>query len=193
MVRLRNLLITGTVLAFAALAAPALAAGGAEPSNGGNGGNGGNNGASDSRNTKPTCQAGYVSKNGSCVRADRGVLPDEELYRQGRALALSHYYAEALPILMAIDRIDDSMVFTMQGFAMRKLGHYNEGLALYDKALAIDPDNINTHEYMGEYYVEVGDLGRARVELAKVERICGGIGCEQYEDLAEAIETGKSE
>jgi tetratricopeptide (TPR) repeat protein len=183
MTRLRNLLITGIVLGFAA---PALAAGGGERSNGGNGGNGGNN-------AQPNCPAGYVSKNGSCVRADRGVLPDEELYRQGRALALAHYYAEALPILMAINRTDDSMVFTMQGFAMRKLGHYQEGLALYDKALAIDPNNINTHEYMGEYYVEVGDLGRARIELAKVERICGGTGCDQYEDLAEAIETGKTE
>ena len=186
MARMRNLLMTGLMLVFASAAIPAVAAGGAEPSNGGNGGNGGGN-------AQPSCSAGYVSKDGSCVRADRGVLPDEELYRQGRALALAHYYSEALPILLAINRTDDSMVFTMQGFAMRKLGHYQEGLALYDKALAIDPNNVNTHEYMGEDYVEIGDLGRARIELAMLERICRGTGCEQYQDLAEAIETGKTE
>jgi tetratricopeptide (TPR) repeat protein len=183
MTRMRILLMTGFVVGGAALAAPAFAASG-ETSNGNSGG---------SNNSQPSCPAGYVSKDGKCVHASRGVLPDEELYRQGRALALGHHFEEALPILMAINRTDDSMVYTMQGFTLRKLGRYNEGLALYDKALAIEPNNVNTHEYMGEYYVEIGNLESARMELAKVESICGRAGCEQYEDLAEAIETGKTE
>ena len=85
------------------------------------------------------------------------------------------------------------MVYTMRGFTLRKLGRYQEGVAFYDKALAINPNNVNTHEYMGEYYVEIGKIELARTELANVEKLCGGSDCEQYEDLAEAIEIGKTE
>lgn len=141
----------------------------------------------------PDCPKGYVLKNGACTQASSGVLPDSELYAKGRALAVAGYYAEALPILEAITRTDDSMTYTMRGFALRKLGRYHEGVAFYDKALAIDPDNVNTHEYIGEYYVEIGKIELARAELAKVEKLCGGSNCEQYQDLAEAIETGKTE
>ena len=121
-----------------------------------------------------------------------GVLPDDELYRQGRALALAGYYADALPILEAVARRDDPMVYTMRGFATRKLGHYSDAMKLYDRALALDPDNINTHEYIGESYVELGKPDLARIELERVAKQCGP-GCEQYDDLAEAIETGKTE
>jgi tetratricopeptide (TPR) repeat protein len=130
-----------------------------------------------------------VLKGGSCLHASNGVLPDNELYEQGRALALAGYYAYAAPILEAVSRTDDSMVYTMRGFVQRKLGRFEAGMALYEKALAIDPNNVNTHEYIGEGYVQIGKTDLARVELATVKRICGGTDCEQYEDLARAIDT----
>jgi hypothetical protein len=140
----------------------------------------------------PTCPAGTVLKAGACLKIKAGILPDEDLYRQGRALALAGAYAEALPVLDAIVRTDDSMVWTMRGYATRKLGQFEEGMALYDKALALDPDNVNTHEYRGEAFVTRGDLDKARVELALVERLCGR-DCEQFEDLDQAIRTGVTE
>ncbi|MFO1148305.1 MAG: tetratricopeptide repeat protein [Alsobacter sp.] len=140
----------------------------------------------------PTCPPGTVLKDGSCFKVKAGIMPDRDLYRQGRALALAGAYAEALPILDAIETTDDSMVWTMRGYATRKLGRYEDGMALYDKALAIDPDNVNTHEYRGEAFMTRGDLERARAELALVERLCGR-DCEQFEDLDEAIRTGVPE
>jgi tetratricopeptide (TPR) repeat protein len=145
--------------------------------------------AGGSADEKPNCPPGTVLQNGRCVRASSGVLPDDELYRQGRSFAKGGYYAEALPILEAVVRTDDSMVYTMRGFALRKLGRTKEGLAFYDKALALDPNNINTYEYLGEYHVETGNLALARAALSKIEAISGR-DCEQYEDLAKAIETG---
>ena len=171
---------TAFVLTMAALTPPALAAGDSGSGNGGSG-------------TMSSCPPGYVLKNGNCYRASSGVLPDRELYRQGRDLALAHQYDKALPILELIRTTDNSMVYTMRGFALRKLGRAEEGVAFYQKALAIDPDNVNTHEYLGEYYVDIGDLDRARAQLAKVFEICGRTECEQFEDLEEAIKTGKSE
>jgi tetratricopeptide (TPR) repeat protein len=149
-------------------------------------------GGNDGGDEKPDCPRGTVARNGRCVRASSGVLPDDELYRLGRAYAKNGYYAEALPILEAVVRTDDSMVYTMRGFALRKLGRTREGLDFYARALALDPNNANTYEYLGEYNVEIGDLEEAWAALARIERICGR-ECEQYEDLAKAIETGRTE
>ena len=81
----------------------------------------------------------------------------------------------------------------MRGFALRKMGRAQEGLTFYGRALALDPDNANTYEYLGAYHVETGNLDMARIALARIEAICGGRACEQYEDLAKAIETGVTE
>ena len=145
-----------------------------------------------SRGLTPNCPQGYVSKGGSCLHASSGVLPDAELYQQGRALALTGYYAHALPILEAVVRTDDPIIYTMRGYAVRKLGDHDTAMRLYDRALTIEPDNINTHEYIGKSYVELRKPDLARAELAKVAKFCG-LGCEQYDDLAEAIKTGRTE
>ena len=162
----------------------------------GGGGRSGAAGASHdgmSQREPPVCGAGYVLKDGACVQVSGSALPDRALYEQGRRLALSGHYAEAIPVLEAVRRTDDPMVFTMRGFAWRKLGHFDRAMVLYRQALAIDPGNVDTHEYMGEGYVTMGRPDLARIELAAVRQGCGGPECEQYEDLAKAIETGAVE
>ena len=166
-------------------ASHASPAGGGSASGGSSsGGNGMGNGG------KPDCPPGEAKVGDACQKLHSGLLPDRDLYARSRALALAGYYQHALPLLEAVQRTDDPMVYTMRGYAERKLGRFDTAVKLYDTALAIDPNNPNTHEYLGEGYVTTGRLDLARVELVKVERGCGGTGCEQYEDLARAIETG---
>jgi tetratricopeptide (TPR) repeat protein len=160
-------------LSFAgATALPAFADGG-----GGGGGGGGG---------KPpvNCKQGYTYKNGVCQQTS--MLDDRTLTEQGRALALHGYYEGALEALMAVKNKNDAMVLTYIGYANRKLGKVDEGITWYHKALAIDPDNVHTHEYLGEGYVAAGRVDLAKRELAKLEALCGK-GCEQYEALAAAI------
>jgi len=114
-----------------------------------------------------------------------GSLEDQYRYQQGRALALVGRYDEALTALNAV-KSPDSMTFTMIGYATRKLGKYDEGLAYYQKALALDPANVNTHEYLGEAYAAKGKLDLAKAELVKVAAVCGTT-CEQYQDLSKVI------
>ena len=120
----------------------------------------------------------------ACVKNQS--LNDQQLYEQGRALALAGAYENALDSLGAIRDKNDAMVLTMIGYSERKLGNYDGGLAYYAKALAIDPNNINTHEYLGEAYAEKGQLDLAKAELVKVAAV-GGMATEQYQDLAKAI------
>ncbi|MBN9009164.1 MAG: tetratricopeptide repeat protein, partial [Rhizobiales bacterium] len=81
----------------------------------------------------------------------------------------------------------DPMVYTMIGYSKRKMGDMDGGFSAYRQALAIDPDNLNTHEYMGEAYVTIGRVEEAKLELATLKKLCGGAGCEQYDDLAKAL------
>jgi len=179
-----NSLFSGRFVLFAVAVLIGSAFGSADPSFA----FGGNNGNSGSQT--PSCKAGYhwdINKH-KCVRNQHS--SDNQLYQSGHDLALAGRYQEALDILGDV-RNPDSMTLTMIGYATRKLGNYDEGLAYYEKALALDPDNVNTHEYLGEAYAEKGKIDLAKIELAKVETVCGTT-CEQYVDLANAIE-GKPE
>jgi TPR repeat len=143
-------------------------------------------GGSNSGSQTPSCKTGYhwdMNKQ-KCTRNQH--TSDNELYQSGHDLALAGRYQEALDILGDVKK-PDSMTLTMIGYATRKLGDYDGGLAYYQKALVLDPNNVNTHEYLGEAYAEKGKIELAKVELAKVETACGTT-CEQYVDLAKAID-----
>jgi len=82
-------------------------------------------------------------------------------------------------------------VLTYQGFANRKLGNHEKALHYYQQALAIDTNHRGANEYLGEYYVEVGDLDSARQQLAKLDSICN-FGCEEAEELRRWIHSAES-
>jgi len=170
--------LVALALSIAGAVGPAFAASGGS-SKGGSGGSGA---------STPSCPSGYVydSNKKECIKASSGLFNDKQLYEQGRALALAGRYAEALDALTAVRNQNDSMVLTMIGYAKRKSGSFDEGMAYYQRALAIDPKNANTREYLGEAYVEKGRMDLAKAELANVEALCG-TECEQYQDLAKAI------
>ncbi len=171
--------------------AAALAASGGGGGGGGGGSSGGSSGGGSSGGGSAgpapiKCNKGwtYDATKGWCVKNQ--ALNDQQLYEEGRALALAGYYENALDSLNAIRNKNDAMVLTMIGYSERKSGNYDDGLAYYAKALAIEPMNVNTHEYLGEAYAEKGQLDLAKAELVKVEAVCG-TACEQYQDLAKAI------
>lgn len=73
-------------------------------------------------------------------------------------------------------------ILTYQGFVNRKLGNYTKALSFYRTALAIQPEHRGANEYLGEYYVETGQMALAKIQLKKLESICD-FGCEEAEEL----------
>jgi len=73
-------------------------------------------------------------------------------------------------------------VLTYLGFANRKKGEAEIALAYYTAALEIAPDHLNATEYLGEFYIEQGDLDAAHAQLVKLETLCP-FGCAQTEEL----------
>lgn len=77
-------------------------------------------------------------------------------------------------------------VYNLLGFSLRKTGDYAKALTFYGKALDFDADHKGAHEYLGELYVETGQLPMARKHLSILERLCPQ-GCEERDDLAKAV------
>jgi tetratricopeptide (TPR) repeat protein len=135
------------------------------------------------------CKKGEVVKNGKCVKASSGVLPDEDLYQQGRALAFAGEYDWALEVLGAVADKKDPRVLNYIGYSHRKAGRFDEAFGYYHKALEIDPNFVLAREYLGEGYVAAGRIDLAKVQLNEIASRCGTT-CEEYQELAEHIETG---
>jgi tetratricopeptide (TPR) repeat protein len=79
-------------------------------------------------------------------------------------------------------------VYTLMGFSLRKMGDYPTALTFYKKALDFNADHKGAREYLGELYVETGDLPKAREQLAILTKLCPQ-GCEEREDLEKALAT----
>jgi tetratricopeptide (TPR) repeat protein len=56
----------------------------------------------------------------------------------------------------------------------------------YNEALRIDPRHRGAHEYIGEAYLQVNNLAKAKEHLAALNRICF-FGCEEYSDLKKEV------
>jgi Flp pilus assembly protein TadD len=149
---------------------------------------GGGGGSEESSPATKKCKTGQVwDKNTKkCVKAKSGVLPDEELYEQGRALAKAGQYGWAIEVLAHIQNKRDPRVLNYLGYSYRKSGRLDLGISYYRRALAIDPDFNLAREYLGEGYIAAGRKDLAMLELAAIEKSCGK-GCEEYKDLAAAL------
>ncbi len=177
---------TAAAIGFSILATlPALAASGS-------GGGGGGSDSSSGSSAPVVCKKGLVWSKAleRCVPANSGSLDDKELTEQGRALALAGHYDNALAVLDAVGNKRDATVLTYIGYSHRKMGDVDVGIRYYKEALAIEPNNLNTREYLGEGYASSGRIEEAKAELATLEKLCGNTSCEQYEDLANFITTG---
>ena len=57
--------------------------------------------------------------------------------------------------------------------------------------LTINPKHRGDNEYLRELYQETGQLAKAEVRLAVLDKACPW-GCEEYDDLKEAVEKYKA-
>lgn len=67
---------------------------------------------------------------------------------------------------------DDANGWNLRGYASRKLGRYDVAFDYYERALAINPNHKGALEYMGELYVEMGQMDTAKDLLARLKGLC---------------------
>jgi len=122
------------------------------------------------------------------VGPDFSDLNGNPLYERARTLIKAGEYRSAIPLLAAIksEFKTSADIPNWLGFCHRKLKDYPTANAFYDEALTLNPTHLGANEYLGEWYVETGDLAKAKEQLAYLKGLCGS--CEEAQDLAEAIE-----
>jgi len=83
---------------------------------------------------------------------------------------------------------DNADYHNLYAFALRKGPDPDMDLVFqhYREALRLDPKHLGAHEYLGEAYLTVGNLARAKEELAQLDRLCF-CGCEEYTELKRAV------
>jgi cytochrome c-type biogenesis protein CcmH/NrfG len=104
-----------------------------------------------------------------------------------RAKIKAKDYAAALAELRDLaEDVQQADVYNLLGYTLRKTGDVKTSLTYYTKALELQPDHKAAREYLGELYVETGNVEKAKEQLAVLAKLCPG-GCEERDDLQKAI------
>jgi tetratricopeptide (TPR) repeat protein len=90
---------------------------------------------------------------------------------------------ELTPMLATHQHAD---VYNLLGFSQRKSGDLKLAATFYAKALDFNPDHKGALEYQGEMFLELGNIEKAKVNLARLVRLCP-TGCEERADLENAL------
>jgi tetratricopeptide (TPR) repeat protein len=59
----------------------------------------------------------------------------------------------------------------VNAYTYRKLGKFKRAISLYEKALILEPNLPEAHEYIGEAYITLGQIDEAKKHLAILEKL----------------------
>ncbi|MBY5409516.1 tetratricopeptide repeat protein [Rhizobium leguminosarum] len=118
---------------------------------------------------------------------DNMQAPDAPDLTSARAKIDAKDYAGALAELRGLAEDNQQAdVYNLMGYTLRKTGDYRTSLTYYTKALELQPDHRAAREYLGELYVETGEMAKAEEQVSSLKQLCPS-GCEELEDLEKVI------
>ena len=130
---------------------------------------------------------------GSCIAASGALAVDVVTSRDAPDLTSVRAKIKAKDFKAAIVELTPMLethqhadVYNLLGFSLRKTGDAKQAYTFYRKALEFDPEHKGALEYLGELYVETGQIDKARENVALLKKLCP-TGCEELADLEQAI------
>ncbi|HJV10067.1 MAG TPA: hypothetical protein VJ690_01050 [Burkholderiales bacterium] len=95
--------------------------------------------------------------------------------------------AEALKGGLATDP-NNAGYHNLYAYSLRKSANPDMNLVFkhYNEALRIDPKHRGAHEYIGEAYLMVGNVAKAKEHLSTLDKLCF-FPCVEYTDLKKSI------
>lgn len=123
---------------------------------------------------------------------DETPSPPKELTDARAALEAKDFAAAETLLMKAVKASPDNPdAWNLLGYANRKQGKMDAAETYYSKALALNSSHKGALEYMGMLFVQTGRIEQARENLKKLDVACL-FGCDEYDRLKEAIETGQA-
>jgi tetratricopeptide (TPR) repeat protein len=115
--------------------------------------------------------------------------PDDPQYTAAVKAIKAREYAKAVPLLEGVISRDakNADAYNWLAYATRKNGNVSGAIPIYEKALAIDPKHKGAHEYIGEAYLMLDNLPKAKEHLRTLDTLCF-FSCSEYRDLKKAVE-----
>jgi tetratricopeptide (TPR) repeat protein len=98
----------------------------------------------------------------------------------GQAKKVGAYYKQ----LARLTR--DTDIENYLGYAYRNLGEMPLAFKHYSRALQLNPRHRGAHEYLGEAYLMIKNLAKAKEHLAALQSICL-LPCAEYGDLEKKV------
>ena len=138
----------------------------------------------------PSCKKGSIwnKKKKKCVKIKKSSsLDDDNLFESARDLAYHGRYDEAIDVLKLAKNQNAPRILNYLGYSTRKLGDIEKGLTYYTAALKVDPNYTLVREYMGEAFLQLGQVDKAKEQLTEIEKRCG-VGCREYSLLKAEID-----
>src|SRR5262245_14916528 len=98
-------------------------------------------------------------------------------------------FKKAIPLLQGVTAREpkNADAFNWLAYATRRNGDPAGSIPIYEKALAIDPKHKGAHEYIGEAYLTLDNLPKAKEYLGRLDKLCF-FSCSEYRDLKKAVE-----
>ena len=122
--------------------------------------------------------------------ADDAATPADPVLQSARQAVAGRDYAKAAGILReALAKAPANADYhNLYAYAVRKGPNPDLDLAFkhYNEALRIEPKHRGAHEYIGEAYLMVGNVGKAKEHLAQLDKLCF-FGCAEYTSLKQAV------
>jgi tetratricopeptide (TPR) repeat protein len=100
-------------------------------------------------------------------------------------------FEKALKIFDQVTKLDPTHYesWNMVGFTARKTGDLKRAFPAYEKAIALNPEYEEAHEYLGEAYIMAGNMAKAKEQLAWL-KAKGGEEAAELEEAIQAAEKG---
>ena len=129
----------------------------------------------------------------SSPRGNSVTTPRDSQYTEAERAVQRGDYPAAIRLLEGVVAKDqrNADAYNLLAYSIRKSGDPAKSIPIYEKALAIDPKHKGAHEYIGEAYLALGDLDKAKQHLATLDKLCL-FPCEEYTDLKKAVQAYES-
>ena len=129
------------------------------------------------------CLSGKVFAAGGNYSSDVDLRPIMKMLDDGQfetAIDELHYELDYDP--------DNADILSLIGFCYRKIRNYQDALTYYSWALQSEPKHKGAIEYLGELYLETGQLPKAVEQLEVLDGLCRS-SCVEYSKLKKAIDS----
>src|SRR6478736_3882242 len=126
-------------------------------------------------------------------RADDQIQPKSiELQRQAKALTSAGKLEEAEDMLETALAVDprNRWAFVDLARVAEKQHLFGKAIRMTNKALLLEPNDLDAIAVQGEAMVEMGAVARAQQNLQKLQTMCAAKGCPQVAQLSAAISRG---